>query len=394
MGADGVRRRSGTREGRAAHVRRDAAQGEGGPRHGRAGVRVRQRRRDATPTGPRSHVDREINEAEAAVVRRIFQLRADGLGQAPDRQPLNADGAPTPRAQRGRPHGVVPVVGSRGAVPRSVPGRDRLEQDPEAEPVGPAPPDDRPPPTGSASTAPHLRIVSDAVWQRRPRPAGPCAGGVPDVDARGQRARPSPGLVSPYLLVGFGARAAFAAAALRVRSRCHGASAGIPVWPAAHYKHAARGSVATSQPSPTAARSDLSPRHDRGRGARPAPWWSVQSPRPLPSLDTPDTDGQAERATLAGELAALDAELARLTALAASGGSETPGGPGALRSRQARRDLLLARQAALARRRVLRPLTVSATPALRAKLGGLARIAASERGRGAAGASRRCWPGG
>ena len=67
-------------------------------------------------------------------------------------------------------------------------------------------------------------------------------------------------------------------------------------------------------------------------------------------LDAPDTDGQAERATLAGELATLDAELARLTALAASGGLEIPAVLDGLRSRQARRDALLARQAALGRR--------------------------------------------
>src|SRR5262245_51998949 len=53
--------------------------------------------------GQRSHVQRKINEAEAAVVRQIFQMCADGAGLSRITQRLNADGAASPRAQRGRP---------------------------------------------------------------------------------------------------------------------------------------------------------------------------------------------------------------------------------------------------------------------------------------------------
>jgi hypothetical protein len=53
--------------------------------------------------GQRSHVERRINEAEAAVVLRIFQLSADGAGLTRITKTLNEDGAAAPRAQQGRP---------------------------------------------------------------------------------------------------------------------------------------------------------------------------------------------------------------------------------------------------------------------------------------------------
>ena len=44
------------------------------------------------PDGRRSHVERCINEAEASVVRRIFDLRAEGVGQVRIAHMLNAEG--------------------------------------------------------------------------------------------------------------------------------------------------------------------------------------------------------------------------------------------------------------------------------------------------------------
>lgn len=60
------------------------------------------------PDGGRSHVERRINEAEAAVVRRMFELSADGAGLARIVQTLNAERVPTPRAQQGRPDAWSP----------------------------------------------------------------------------------------------------------------------------------------------------------------------------------------------------------------------------------------------------------------------------------------------
>ena len=54
------------------------------------------------------HVERRINDAEAAVVRRIFELAALGQGLRAIAHSLNADGHASPRPQRGRPAGWAP----------------------------------------------------------------------------------------------------------------------------------------------------------------------------------------------------------------------------------------------------------------------------------------------
>ncbi len=54
-------------------------------------------------SGKRSHVTRQINEPEAVVVRRIFDLCAAGQGLRTIAKTLNEDRVPTPRAQQDRP---------------------------------------------------------------------------------------------------------------------------------------------------------------------------------------------------------------------------------------------------------------------------------------------------
>jgi hypothetical protein len=57
------------------------------------------------PDDQRSHVERRINPAEAAVVVRIFELTVAGHGRRRIAHQLNAEGAPTPRAHQGRKRG-------------------------------------------------------------------------------------------------------------------------------------------------------------------------------------------------------------------------------------------------------------------------------------------------
>jgi site-specific DNA recombinase len=59
----------------------------------------------AGPDGKRSHVERRLNEPEAAVVRRIFELCAAGAGLTRITKTLNEDGVPAPRPQQQRPIG-------------------------------------------------------------------------------------------------------------------------------------------------------------------------------------------------------------------------------------------------------------------------------------------------
>ncbi len=54
------------------------------------------------------HVERRINAAEAAVVRRIYELAALGHGNRTIAHALNLDGCPAPRPQSGRPAGWAP----------------------------------------------------------------------------------------------------------------------------------------------------------------------------------------------------------------------------------------------------------------------------------------------
>ncbi len=54
------------------------------------------------------HVERRVNEAEAAVVRRIFQLAADGYGYMRIAHTLNDEGVPCPKPRRGQRPGWAP----------------------------------------------------------------------------------------------------------------------------------------------------------------------------------------------------------------------------------------------------------------------------------------------
>jgi DNA invertase Pin-like site-specific DNA recombinase len=62
--------------------------------------------------GRRSHVTRQINDRQAAVVRRIFTLCASGMGKARIARLLNEEGAPAPRPQRRKASRVGLVVGA------------------------------------------------------------------------------------------------------------------------------------------------------------------------------------------------------------------------------------------------------------------------------------------
>jgi DNA invertase Pin-like site-specific DNA recombinase len=60
--------------------------------------------------GRRDHVERRIHDAEAAVVRRIFEACAAGQGLRTIAKVLNADQAPSPQAQQGRPSAWAPTT--------------------------------------------------------------------------------------------------------------------------------------------------------------------------------------------------------------------------------------------------------------------------------------------
>lgn len=113
---------------------------------------------------PGSHFERRINEAEAAVVRRIFELSAAGTGFTRTAKLLNHEHALTPRPQGGRPAGWSPstvrdvlnrstyrgeVVWNRSRKRNSW-GQQQQVARPEAEWI--------------VTHRPELRIVDDDVW--------------------------------------------------------------------------------------------------------------------------------------------------------------------------------------------------------------------------------------
>jgi site-specific DNA recombinase len=61
------------------------------------------------PDGKRSHVERRINASEAMILRRIFALCAEVIGQHRITRTLNAERAIAPRSQEGRPRGWAPT---------------------------------------------------------------------------------------------------------------------------------------------------------------------------------------------------------------------------------------------------------------------------------------------
>ena len=121
---------------------------------------------DAQGRQRRLHVERRVNDAEADVVRRIFDLSGSGLGMTRIAKLLNADGTPAPRPQQGRPRGWVassvrqilyrPLY--RGEIvwnktkKRNVWGQTHVSKRPDSEWI--------------TVPAPHLRIVSDDAWTR------------------------------------------------------------------------------------------------------------------------------------------------------------------------------------------------------------------------------------
>lgn len=115
--------------------------------------------------GRRSHVEQRINEREAATIRRVFELAADGVSQIAIAKQLNAEGAPAPSSQQGRPRAWAPssvhealfrpryrgeLVWNR-TKKRDRWGQHRVSARGEGEWI--------------RVPAPHLRIVSEDVWR-------------------------------------------------------------------------------------------------------------------------------------------------------------------------------------------------------------------------------------
>ena len=171
------------------------------------------------PDGQRSHVERRINDGEAEVVHRIFELCAAGNGLTRITKTLNADGAVSPRAQRGRPHAWA-ASSVREVLHRHVyRGEIVWNQTRKCDSWGQHRSRPRPATDWLRVPAPELRIVSDHLWRTAHqklaarREHSGCTLGV---DRRGQHDRES-----RYLLTSF-ARCAQCGGSIVAHSRNHG----------------------------------------------------------------------------------------------------------------------------------------------------------------------------
>ncbi len=174
-------------------------------------------------------VHRVINEAEAAVVRRIFELASQGYGLTRIGKLLNDEGAISPRAQRGRPNGWA-TSSVREALHRElyrgeIVWNQTRKRDRWGKKISHAEGNSsqriKPESEWLRRSAPELQIVSDELWQRAHRmmtAARVRYGG----DVRSQRTRGLvPGAPAKFLMTGL-LRCGVCQAGIEARSRSHG----------------------------------------------------------------------------------------------------------------------------------------------------------------------------
>ena len=282
---------------------------------------------DAQGRKVRQRVDRRINEREAAIVRRIFELCAGGTGYTRIAKTLNAERVPCPRPQRGRPAGWAPSSINeilhrplyRGEIvwnqtrKRDRWGQHRQHTRPDAEWL--------------RVPAPELRIVPEQLWQ---------AAHVRLTRIRAQLQAASGGRLgirqrdvdSRYLLPGF-ARCGVCGGGIGVISRSHGAKR-------AHFY----GCIANHKRGATVCANALELRMEGvDRAVLGTLADDVLSPRIVDAvvagvLDAlrPDRVDDAHTAA-AAELVIVDREIARITEAIATGG-DIPALVAALQARQ------------------------------------------------------------
>lgn len=280
------------------------------------------------------HVERRINEAEAAVVRRIFELAGAGAGFKRIAKTLNDARVPCPRAQQGRPDGWAPSS-VRPVLFRTLYqgiitwGKTRgRDESGERRQVKQAP--DR----WMTVPAPHLSIVSEELWDSAHRRLRAAAA----VYLRGTRGqlwgRPPTGLESKYLLTGL-VRCGVCGSGFMGHSMPTGrARSRYYVCGGYHNKGRAICANGLPLPMPEADYAVLSQlrqyvlRPDILEGAIADAVLALR-----PGADTLE----ARRADIKTRLRTVDEELTRLTAAIVTAGGDLPSLVGAIRDREAQR---------------------------------------------------------
>jgi len=171
--------------------------------------------------GRRSHVERKINEGEATVVRRIFELCAAGAGVRAIAKQLNEERVPSPRAQQGRPKAWAPSSVRAVLYRELYRGQQVWGATKKRDARGRKHPQDRPEEEWLRMQVPALRIVPEELWKA----AHVRLDHGRELYLRGTDGklwgRPATGVESKYLLPGI-AKCAVCGGGLIARSRNHG----------------------------------------------------------------------------------------------------------------------------------------------------------------------------
>jgi site-specific DNA recombinase len=150
------------------------------------------------------HVERVIDPAEAAVVRRIFALAARGVGKRRIALTLNAEAAlaPTPR-RTGRPRAwsasTVDAILSRP----SYRGEAVWNRSKKRDAWGGRKPQRRPAAEWVSREVPALRIIDDALWRAVEARRADTRSAYVRATGGKLHGRPATGIESKYLLTGF-----------------------------------------------------------------------------------------------------------------------------------------------------------------------------------------------
>ena len=262
-------------------------------------------------------VVREVDEAQAVVVRRIFTLCSDGKGARRIAKQLNAEGAPAPRPQQGRPQGWAPSSVRailyrplyRGEIvwgkvqKRNAWGQVRYQRRDENE--------------WHRASVPSLRIVDDSLWEAaHERLRTSRQNYLRHTDGR-LWGRPTNGVESKYLLTGM-AICGNCGAGMLIRSRSHGRRRQLFYGCAANYL---RGDQVCS--------NDLEIRMEMAdKAILDVVEQELLSPdvvslaleKLIARVNAPDGDEDARRAQLTKALETVDQELARFKSAIAAGG--------------------------------------------------------------------------
>jgi len=321
------RKKAGQRSKDALARRAKAGYVTGGRRFGYHNVAV------CSSDGKRDHVERRINEGEGDVVRRVFDLVAQGFGVLRIAKRLNAEGVPSPRSRGWSPSTVRDMVECdlyRGVViwnktaGRDVWGRQKKSRRPSNDWV--------------CVEVPGLQIVDDDLWQRaHERLAGSRAAYLRRTNGQ-VWGHPVNGIESKYLLTGL-ATCALCGGALTPR-RTRGRSGSRPTPSSSlsvDYRCLSRVQKGRAGCSNGLAlpmrRTDEAVLSLIEREVLRPEVVKATVEEALRRLNTPDHQREAERERLESSLATIEQQLRQLANAVAAGG-ELPTLIGAIKDRE------------------------------------------------------------